>query len=175
MRTIASTAVVALLASPAWTMQFPDCIHGPELLTTNPVCNTTASPADRAKAIVAAMNINEKLVNMVEYLSLLQIVPADSNPSLVMLGSAAIRMVERSSAWRCLLARREFCRIGNFSYATSFASPILLSATFDDEMIEEIGTVISNEARAFSNAGKAGLDFWYVSPPLIRRLNALFK
>jgi xylan 1,4-beta-xylosidase len=51
---------------------------------------------------------------------------------------------------------------GNFSYATSFASPILLAAAFDDEMIEKIGTIISTEARAFANVGKAGLDFWFV-------------
>jgi hypothetical protein len=30
-------------------------------------------------------------------------------------------------------------------------------------MIEEISTIINTEARAFSNVGRAGLDFWYVS------------
>lgn len=57
---------------------------------------------------------------------------------------------------------------GNFSYATSFASPILLAAAFDDEMIEMIGEVISTEARAFANVGKAGLDFWFVNRSLSR-------
>ena len=47
-----------------------------------------------------------------------------------------------------------------FAYATSFASPILLSAAFDDDLVKEVATVISTEARAFSNAGRAALDFW---------------
>lgn len=53
-----------------------------------------------------------------------------------------------------------FTSSGNFSYATSFANPILLAAAFDDELIERVGEVVSTEARAFSNVGKAGLDFW---------------
>src|SRR3569833_4409735 len=47
-----------------------------------------------------------------------------------------------------------------FSHATSFADPITISAAFDDELVEKIATVVSTEARAFSNAGRAGLDFW---------------
>jgi len=49
---------------------------------------------------------------------------------------------------------------GEFSHATSFANPILMSAAFDDDLIEKVATVVSTEARAFSNAGRAGLDFW---------------
>ena len=49
---------------------------------------------------------------------------------------------------------------GQFSYATSFAMPIILSAAFDDQLIEDVATIISTEARAFSNAGRAGLDFF---------------
>jgi hypothetical protein len=80
MRIIASVAAIAVLASPIWAMQFPDCVNGPALLTKNLVCNTTASPADRAKAIVAAMNITEKIANMVEYInrpSTFCIIPTD--------------------------------------------------------------------------------------------------
>jgi beta-D-xylosidase 4 len=48
----------------------------------------------------------------------------------------------------------------NFSAATSFPMPILMSAAFDDDLINAVATVISTEARAFGNAGFAGLDFW---------------
>jgi beta-D-xylosidase 4 len=48
----------------------------------------------------------------------------------------------------------------NFSAATSFPMPILMSAAFDDELINTVATIISTEARAFGNAGFAGLDFW---------------
>lgn len=35
-----------------------------------------------------------------------------------------------------------------------------MSAAFDDQLITDVATVISTEARAFNNAGRAGLDFW---------------
>ena len=47
-------------------MQFPDCVGGPEILTDNLVCDTSASPAARAEALIDAWNITEKLVNLVE-------------------------------------------------------------------------------------------------------------
>jgi xylan 1,4-beta-xylosidase len=45
--------------------QFPDCTQKPLVNTT--VCNTKASPPDRAAALVKMMNITEKLSNLVEY------------------------------------------------------------------------------------------------------------
>lgn len=54
-----------------------------------------------------------------------------------------------------------FNRTGSpFSSATSFANSITISAAFDDDLVYKIATVISTEARAFINAGRAGLDFW---------------
>lgn len=53
-----------------------------------------------------------------------------------------------------------FSDSGEFRYATSFPQPILMGAAFDDELIKDVATVISTEARAFSNANRAGLDFW---------------
>lgn len=35
-----------------------------------------------------------------------------------------------------------------------------MAAAFDDEMIHEVGEVISTEARAFGNVGRLGLDFF---------------
>jgi xylan 1,4-beta-xylosidase len=61
-------SLVVLLALPAvMAMSYPDCVDGPDLLTSNQVCDTTASPPERATAIVAAMNITEKLSNLIEY------------------------------------------------------------------------------------------------------------
>lgn len=45
---------------------FPDCAGGPEILTTNLICDTSASPSERASALISAWNITEKLVNLVE-------------------------------------------------------------------------------------------------------------
>jgi beta-D-xylosidase 4 len=47
-----------------------------------------------------------------------------------------------------------------FNSATSFPMPILMSAAFDDDLIFRVATVISTEARAFGNGGKAPVDFW---------------
>jgi beta-D-xylosidase 4 len=53
-----------------------------------------------------------------------------------------------------------FSTSGNYSFATSFPLPILLSATFDDKLIQDIGDVISTEARAFSNGAHGGLSYF---------------
>jgi len=49
---------------------------------------------------------------------------------------------------------------GPFSVATSFPQPILMGAAFDDQLIMDVATVVSTEARAFNNDDRAGLDFW---------------
>lgn len=38
---------------------YPDCVNGP--LANNTVCDTTASPSDRAKALVAVLYTEEKI------------------------------------------------------------------------------------------------------------------
>lgn len=50
--------VLALLAAPAAADLFPDCPNGP--LANNTVCDTSASVGDRARALVAALTIDEK-------------------------------------------------------------------------------------------------------------------
>ena len=35
-----------------------------------------------------------------------------------------------------------------------------MGAAFDDELITDVATVVSTEARAFNNDKRAGLDFW---------------
>jgi beta-D-xylosidase 4 len=49
---------------------------------------------------------------------------------------------------------------GDFKTATSFPMPLLMAAAFDDDLIYEVGVAIGTEARAFSNGGKAPVDFW---------------
>jgi beta-D-xylosidase 4 len=43
---------------------YPNCASGP--LKSNVVCDTSAAPAARAAALVAAMNNNEKLANLIK-------------------------------------------------------------------------------------------------------------
>ena len=59
-----------------------------------------------------------------------------------------------------------FSDSGPFSVATSFPQPILMGAAFDDQLITDVATVISTEARAFNNDNRAGLDYW--TPNIVR-------
>ena len=56
------------------------------------------------------------------------------------------------------LDRANFSLSGDYEWATSFPMPILSMASMNRTLINEIGTLISTQARAFSNAGKYGLD-----------------
>ncbi|CDS01286.1 hypothetical protein, partial [Sporisorium scitamineum] len=49
---------------------------------------------------------------------------------------------------------------GEFGSATSFPQIINLGATFDDALYRQVASHIANETRAFSNAGKAGLNMY---------------
>ncbi|KAI1414884.1 glycoside hydrolase family 3 protein [Hypoxylon sp. FL1857] len=145
-----SLACLSLLSAQALGhMTFPDCVGGPEILTSNLVCNTSASPAERAAALISVWNITEKLVNLV-----------DKSLGAPRLGLGAYDWWNEALhgvGWSPGVA---FAPSGEFSHATSFASPILLSAAFDDDLVHTVAEAISTEARAFSNFGHAGLDYW---------------
>lgn len=49
---------LGLLGTSVTAALFPDCVHGP--LSNNTVCNASASVGDRARALVAALTIDEK-------------------------------------------------------------------------------------------------------------------
>jgi beta-D-xylosidase 4 len=136
-----------ILAQNVSTGRYPSCTSGP--LRDNAVCDESLEPDARAAGLVAAMNISEKLVNLVDH-SLG--VPRLGIPVYDWWGEA-LHGVAYSPAVRFALS-------GEFSSATSFANPITISAAFDDDLVERVGKTIGAEARAFANAGRAGLDFW---------------
>ncbi|KAI1170288.1 glycoside hydrolase family 3 protein [Nemania sp. FL0916] len=146
-RVLALPALYSAVATA--TLTFPDCVNGPEILTSNLVCDPTASPADRAAALIKVWNIQEKVGNII-----------NTSPGTSRLGlppyewwSEALHGVAESPGVA-------FSDSGEYSGATSFASPILMSAAFDDDLIKAVADAVSTEARAFSNAGRAGLDYW---------------
>ncbi|TKA35676.1 hypothetical protein B0A54_12644 [Friedmanniomyces endolithicus] len=152
---VGTAAVLGLLRQGAAQLQsgiythYPDCVNGTELLTSNLVCDTSASPAARAAAIINAMNITEKLANLLDVAN----------------GTARLGLPPYewwSEALHGLAGSPgvNFTDAGEYSYATSFPMPILFSAAFDDPMVQDIATVISTEARAYSNVARAGLDFF---------------
>ncbi|KAK0630240.1 glycoside hydrolase family 3 protein [Bombardia bombarda] len=137
-----------LAAQSAHGFQYPDCAHGPLANTT--VCDTKASPPERAAELVRLLNITEKLSNLV-----------DNSLGAERVGLPSYQWWNEALHGVAGSPGVTFNRTGGeFSYATSFANAITLSAAFDDDLIFDIGTVVSTEARAFANAGRAGLDFW---------------
>lgn len=62
--TLASTAIV-LLPGLSNAFSYPDCVNGP--LASNLVCDPQAPQADRAAALVTALNITEKLSLLIKY------------------------------------------------------------------------------------------------------------
>jgi len=178
--TTTSTTWLTLLVW-TWTLtgtgvtafRYPDCVNGP--LANNTVCNVNASPSTRAAALVKVMNISEKLVNLVECVSTPPPKPQREFGWLTKLKCSMSLGAERiglppyawwSEALHGVAASPgvSFNRTdggeGPFSHATSFANTITLSAAFDDDLVYKVADVISTEARAFANAGRAGLDYW---------------
>ncbi|KAI0909183.1 glycoside hydrolase family 3 protein [Ustulina deusta] len=133
----------------AATLVFPDCANGPEILTSNQVCDSAASPAERAAALIKVWNITEKLANLI-----------NSSPGTARLGLAPYEWWSEALHGVAGSPGVAFSTSGDYSGATSFASPILMSAAFDDKLIHAVADAVSTEARAFSNAGRAGLDYW---------------
>ncbi len=50
---------------------------------------------------------------------------------------------------------------GDLPAATSFTMPINFGASFNTSLVHSMANVISTEARAFNNDGRAGLVFFY--------------
>ncbi|KAJ6587125.1 glycoside hydrolase family 3 protein [Mycena vulgaris] len=132
----------------AFAYGFPDCVNGP--LKHNAVCDTTKDPVTRAKAVVSLFTTTELIQNSVHQ--------ADGVPRLGLPQYNWWSEASHGVAWTG--PGVSFADSGPFSYATSFPQPIVLGATFDDNLVKAVATVISTEARAFNNVQRAGLDYF---------------
>lgn len=126
---------------------FPDCASGP--LSKLAICDTSRDPIARARSLVAAMTLEEKINNT-----------RFDSPGLPRLGLPAYNWWSEALHGVADSRGVHFADSGEFSYATSFPSPIGLGSAFDDELVKQVATVISTEARAFGNTGHGGLDYW---------------
>ncbi|KAJ7075849.1 glycoside hydrolase family 3 protein [Mycena belliarum] len=140
--------LAVLYAVPASTAYgFPDCANGPLAHTT--VCDTSATPLARAKALIAMFNTTELVSNT-----------DNASAGVARLGLPAYNWWSEALHGVASSPGVTFASSGDFRFATSFPGPILMSAAFDDAMIKAVASVISTEARAFNNAGRAGLDYF---------------
>lgn len=106
-------------------------------------------PSDRATALISLFTTEEKLNNT-----------GSTSPGVPRLGLPPYEWWNEALHGLASSPGVNFSASGNYSYATSFPQPILMGAAFDDHLIRRVATVISTEARAFNNDGRAGLDFW---------------
>ncbi|KAH7305955.1 glycoside hydrolase superfamily [Stachybotrys elegans] len=147
LRILAGAGLVGLALAQPYPYEFPDCGDG--IISSNPVCDRSLPPSERAAAMVEAMNVTEKLANLVRSAQ----------------GAARIGL-PRYNAWNEALhgvayaPGLNFPQSPPFNAATSFPMPVLLAAAFDDDLIEKVGVVIGTEARAWANHGYSGLTYW---------------
>ena len=109
----------------------------------------TVDPLTRAQSLIALFTTAEKLNNT-----------GSVSPGVPRLGVPAYNWWQEALHGVAQSPGVNFSSDGDFSYATSFPQPILMGAAFDDDLIRAVADVISTEARAFNNEGRAGLDFW---------------
>ncbi|KAJ7902063.1 glycoside hydrolase family 3 protein [Mycena olivaceomarginata] len=121
---------------------FPDCVNGP--------LKDNLDPVARAKAVIALFTDEELIHNSVH--------ESDGVPRLGLPPYNWWSEASHGVAWTG--PGVSFAESGPFSYATSFPQPIILGATFDNDLTKAVATVISTEARAFNNVQRAGLDYF---------------
>ncbi|KFY65554.1 hypothetical protein V496_02497 [Pseudogymnoascus sp. VKM F-4515 (FW-2607)] len=126
----------------------PACQTQP--LSSHSVCDTSLGIAERVKSLVLSMTMEEKVLNVV-----------DASAGSARLGLAPYEWWNEGTHGVGSAPGVQFTNPpANFSYATSFPSPILTAASFDDALMAEIAAVIGKEGRAFGNNGFSGYDFW---------------
>ena len=134
-------------------MDYPDCLHGP--LSTFPICNSSLPFPLRAASFLSQLNASEKISRLYSSFNPL------ASPGIPRLGIPPLQWV--NDALHGLTAGSNFVfRDGDvdFNSSTSFPSPINFGATFDDSLADRMGSAIAEEARAFTNAGRGGVDLW---------------
>lgn len=148
-----SVSVCALLAllctvavgvsSQGFAYKFPDCING--ALANTAICDPAQTPAARVSDLLSRLSTTDKI----HWLG--NTVPAVNGLPAYEWWSEALHGVAQSPGVNFS---------GSFPFATSFPAAISSAASFDLPLIHAIGGTVGKEARAFNNAGQAGLSFF---------------
>ena len=123
-------------------LSFPDCSNGP--LSVYTICNVSANYVDRAASLISLFTL-EELINQT----------GNTAPGVPRLGLPNYQVWSEALHG---LDRANFAETGDYGWATSFPMPILSMASMNRTLINQIGDLISTQARAFNNAGRYGLD-----------------
>jgi len=125
--------------------QYPDCKSGP--LAPFPICNQSLPSRQRAADLVQRLTLEEKVMHMIT-----------TAEGVSRLGIPTYEWW--SEALHGLAYSPGVFFGGDLPAASSFPMPINLGATFDMDLVLRVASIISTEARAFNNAGQAGLTFF---------------
>jgi beta-D-xylosidase 4 len=124
---------------------FPDCKNGP--LAQFPICNQTLPSLIRAADLISRLTTAEKITRLV-----------NTAAGVQRLG------LPKFEWWSEALHGVAYSPGVNFGgdlpAATSFPMPINLGASFNLSMVYHMAQIVSTEARAFNNEGRAGLVFF---------------
>ncbi|KAK0271129.1 hypothetical protein LTR35_013690 [Friedmanniomyces endolithicus] len=134
---------------PIVSKRAPACLTNP--FCANAACDTSKSQGDRIAALLSQMTVEEKAQNMV-----------DAANGVTRLGLPSYEWWQEALHGVASSPGVTFNSPNgsNFSYATSFPTPIGLGAAFDDPLIYSIAAIVGKEARAFANYAQSGFDFW---------------
>jgi beta-D-xylosidase 4 len=125
-------------------LSFPDCGNSP--LTDTLVCNTSASAWDRASALISMFTLEELVNNTV-----------NTAPGVPRLGLPPYEVWNEALHG---LSHFYKPKEGDFSWVTAFPQPITSMASMNRSLIHQIGSIISTQGRAASNAGRYGLNVY---------------
>ncbi|KAL1584633.1 hypothetical protein WHR41_06929 [Cladosporium halotolerans] len=125
-------------------LSFPDCANSP--LTDTLVCNTSASAWDRASALISMFTLEELVNNTV-----------NTGPGVPRLGLPPYEVWNEALHGLSHFYQPEE---GPFSWVTAFPQPITSMASMNRSLIHQIGSIISTQGRAASNAGRYGLNVY---------------
>jgi len=126
----------------------PACKTSP--LSSHKICDTSLSISERVVSLVQSLTEEEKINNLV-----------DASAGAARIGLPPYEWWSEGLHGVAAAPGVQFTtKPDNYSYATSFPSPILSAAAFDDALIRAIGEVVGREGRAFGNGGFSGFDFW---------------
>jgi len=123
--------------------------------SASPWCDETKSNMQRAQALVAAMTVAEKAVMM----------SARENPGIARLDIGPIHFQEALHGVITVCLSEQLC-------PTAFPAWIGMAASFDQQLWEEVATVIGTEGRAYANIKAShtahALAFWAPDINMVR-------
>ena len=134
------------LATASVDISFPDCDTGP--LSKTLVCNASAEPYDRASELVSLLTFDELVNNT-----------GNTGGGAPRLGLPPYQVWYESLHG---LFHANFSPPGSsqWSWSTSFPMPIVIMSALNRTLINQIGSIIGTQGRAFNNVGRFGVDVY---------------